>query len=132
LGTAGVKHYLNLKEKGTYNVWVLPVSVFILLSACFVSAPKKNLGECTKTISMNEVTAIINKRCIQCHSKKPTDDVISAPPNGVVYETPADIIKLKDKIMDRVVINKSMPQNNKTNITQEERDIIRCWIEQNR
>ena len=130
LGTAGVKHYLNLKEKGQYNVWVLPVSVFILLSACFISAPPANFGECNKKISINEVTTIINKRCIQCHSTKPTDDAISAPPNGVVYETPADIVKMKDKIMDRVVINKSMPQNNKTNITQEERDMLRCWIEQ--
>jgi uncharacterized membrane protein len=32
--------------------------------------------------------------------------------------------------MQRVVISKTMPQNNKTNITQEERDVIRCWIDQ--
>ncbi|MFZ4058119.1 MAG: urate hydroxylase PuuD, partial [Ferruginibacter sp.] len=38
LGTAGVKHYLNLKEKGQYTVLVLPVSILILLSAAFISA----------------------------------------------------------------------------------------------
>jgi uncharacterized membrane protein len=37
---------------------------------------------------------------------------------------------MKDKIMERVVITKTMPQNNKTNITPAERDAIRCWIEQ--
>jgi uncharacterized membrane protein len=47
-----------------------------------------------------------------------------------VYETPADIIKLKDKIMQRVVVTKTMPPNNKTNLTEAERDVIRCWIEQ--
>ena len=36
LGAAGVKHYLNLKEKKQLNVWILPVSVLILLSACFI------------------------------------------------------------------------------------------------
>ena len=36
----------------------------------------------------------------------------------------------KELIMQRVVITKTMPQNNKTNMTEKERDIIRCWIEQ--
>ena len=130
LGTAGVKHYLNLKEKGRYNVWVLPVSVMIILAACFVSAPPKDAAACSKTVSFAEVNTIINKRCITCHSAKPTDNVYTAPPNGVVYDTPQDIVKLKDKIMQRVVITKTMPQNNKTGITPEERDIIRCWIDQ--
>ncbi len=130
LGTAGVKHYLNLKEKGKYNVYVLPVSVLILLAASFVSAPQKDNTACSKTVSFTEVNAIINKRCITCHSSKPTDDVYTAPPNGVVYDTPQDIVKLKDKIMQRVVITKTMPQNNKTGITPQERDVIRCWIDQ--
>jgi uncharacterized membrane protein len=39
-------------------------------------------------------------------------------------------VKLKDKIMERVVITKTMPQNNKTNMTPDERETIRCWIEQ--
>ena len=79
---------------------------------------------------MSEVLAIVNTRCVSCHSSKPTDDVYKAPPNGVVYDTPDDIVKKKDLIMQRVVITKTMPQNNKTNITQKERDLIRCWIEQ--
>ena len=30
--------------------------------------------------------------------------------------------------MQRVVVTKTMPQNNETNMTQEERDIIGSWI----
>jgi len=85
---------------------------------------------CTQQVSMSQVNMIVQKRCIQCHSSHPTDDVFKAPPNGVVYDTPEDIIRLKDKIMQRVVVTKTMPQNNKTEITQEERDLIKCWIEQ--
>ncbi|MEO5890772.1 MAG: urate hydroxylase PuuD [Ferruginibacter sp.] len=130
LGTAGVKHYLNLKEKGRYNVWVLPVSVLILLAACFITAPPKDEGACDKTMNFAEINRIITTRCISCHSSKPTDDVYTAPPNGVVYDTPEDIVKMKDKIMQRVVVTKTMPQNNKTGITPRERDMIRCWINQ--
>jgi uncharacterized membrane protein len=130
LGAAGVKHYLNLKEKKQLNVWILPVSVVILLAACFITAPSTNPYECKKEVSITEVQAIVQKRCIQCHSASPTDDVYKTAPNGVMYDTPEDIFKKKDLIMQRVVITKTMPQNNKTNITEEERNIIRCWIEQ--
>lgn len=130
LGTAGVKHYLNLREKGQLSVWVLPVSVIILLAGAFISAPPKDLGACNSKIEFSEVNAIIQERCVSCHSSKPTDDVYKAPPNGVMYDTPDDIVRKKELIMQRVVITKTMPQNNKTNITQKERDVIRCWIEQ--
>lgn len=130
LGAAGVKHYLNLREKGQIAVWVLPVSVLILLAGAFISAPPKDPGACNTKIEFSEVNAIVQERCISCHSSKPTDDVYRAPPNGVVYDTPEDIVKKKDLIMMRVVVTRTMPQNNKTNITQKERDIIRCWIEQ--
>jgi uncharacterized membrane protein len=129
LAAAGIKHYLNLKERGQYNIWVMPVSVLILLAVAFVTAPPKP-GECKENISFAEVNTIITTRCIQCHSARPTDDVYTAPPNGVTYDTPENILKLKDKIMQRVVITKTMPQNNKTGMTPAERDVIRCWIEQ--
>jgi len=129
-GAAGVKHYLNLKEQQNLNVWILPVSVVILLAACFISAPSTNPYECKKEVSITEVQEIIQKHCVQCHSSAPTDDVYKTAPNGVKYDTPQDIYNKRDLIMQRVVITKTMPQNNKTNITEEERNTIRCWIEQ--
>ena len=76
------------------------------------------------------MNSIINKRCASCHSTKPTDDIYKAPPNGVTYDVPQNIVNLREKIMQRVVITQTMPQNNKTGMTMEERDVIRCWIEQ--
>lgn len=130
LGAAGVKHYLNLKEKKDLNVWILPVSVVILLAACFISAPSTNPYECKKEVSFAEVNEIIQKRCVQCHSASPTDDANKVAPNGVMYDTPESIVAKKDLILQRVVITKTMPQNNKTNMTDEERNTLRCWIEQ--
>ena len=132
-----MKHWLNLREKHQTDtaVWVLPAAVALLLGVVFVTAPPAQpagaaTANCTQQVSMSQVNMIVQKRCIQCHSKNPTDDVFKSPPNGVVYDTPEDIIRLKDKIMQRVVITKTMPQNNKTQITQEERDLIGCWISQ--
>ncbi len=129
IGAAGVKHWLNLREQGKLTVWVLPVSVIILLAVAYMTAPQLSTTKCS-TISFAEVNAIVQQRCISCHSSKPTDDVYTAPPNGVKYDTPLEIAAKKDLIMQRVVVTKTMPQNNKTNMTPEERDVIRCWIEQ--
>ena len=130
LGAAGVKHYLNLREKKQQSIWVMPVSVIILLAACFISAPEKNPEACKSTVSFAEVNIIIQSRCVSCHSAKPTDDINKVAPNGVMYDTPEDIVKKKELIIQRVVLTKTMPQNNKTNMTEEERKLIRCWIEQ--
>ena len=108
----------------------MPISVLILLAGAFISAPPKDPGACNSKIEFSEVNTIIQARCTSCHSSKPTDDVYTAPPNGVVYDTPDDIVRKKELIMQRVVVTKTMPQNNKTNMTDKERDIIRCWIEQ--
>ena len=129
IGSAGIKHWLNLREKGQLSVWILPASVIILLAVAYVTAPQTSHVKC-KEVSFAEVNMIVQQRCLSCHSSRPTDDVYSAPPNGVVYDTPADIVKKKELIMQRVVVTSTMPQNNKTNMTPEERDLVRCWIEQ--
>ncbi|SFZ89346.1 Uncharacterized membrane protein [Flaviramulus basaltis] len=132
LGTAGVKHYLNIREKGQLSVLVMPISVLILLGAAFMTAPVKPKYEnCIETVSFNDVVLIINKRCITCHSSNPTDAIWKVAPNGVKYDTAEQIYNLKDKIFQRAVVSKNMPfNNNQTGMTQEERDMINCWMSQ--
>ena len=122
------KHFLNLIEKGQYAAWFFPVSVLMLLSITYITAPKVSTEACDSQVPFTQIYNIINERCTTCHSSQPTDKVWTAPPNGVVYDTADDIVKMSEKIMQRVVITKTMPQNNQTGITPEERDLIRCWI----
>jgi len=129
LGAAGIKHWLNLRERGQLSVWILPVSIMVLLATAYITRPATVNTKC-KEISFAEVNTIFQQRCVSCHSSRPTDNVYTAPPNGVVYDVPNDIIKKKDLILQRVVITKTMPLNNKTGMTPEEREVIRCWIEQ--
>ena len=132
LGTAGVKHYLNIREKGELSVWVMPISVIILFGMAFMTAPvKPEFENCKELVSFAEVQTIINNRCTICHSSNPSDTVWKVPPNGVKYDTPEQIYNLRDKIFQRVVVSKNMPfNNNQTKMTDEERDLINCWINQ--
>jgi uncharacterized membrane protein len=132
LGTAGIKHYLNIREKGQLSVWVFPISVIILLGMAFITAPvKPKYEDCKEAVTLAEIQTIINNRCTECHSANPTDNVWKAAPNGVKYDTAEQIYNLRDKIFLRVVVSKNMPfNNNQTQMTQEERDMINCWINQ--
>ncbi len=130
LASAIIKHYHNLLEKGEPLVWLLPVGIAMMLGVVFITAPEVKDTECREQVTFTQVYPIFIERCNSCHSSKPTDDLWSAPPNGVVYDTPEDIVKMKDKIMLRAVLTETMPQNNKTGMLPEERELIRCWIEQ--
>jgi len=128
IGAAGIKHWLNLREQGRLSIWIMPASVILLLAVAYVTAPQQSNTKC-RDVGFTEVNNIIQQRCVQCHSSRPTDNVYTTAPNGVKYDTPQEILAKKDLIMQRVVITKTMPQNNKTNMTPEERDAIRCWLE---
>ena len=129
LGSTGIKHWLNLREKGQLSIWILPASVILLLATSYATRPPSTNIKC-REISFTEINVIVQERCVSCHSARPTDKVYTVAPNGVVYDTPLDIVKKKELILQRVVLTHTMPQNNKTNMTLEERDAIRCWIEQ--
>lgn len=130
LSSAVFKHYLNLKERGQQASWIVPIAAVMMIGVAFATAPVSNLDACEEEVSFTDVYNIMSVRCLSCHSSQPTDDVNKVAPNGVKYDTPEEIVKMKDKIMQRTVMTKSMPQNNKTGMTPEERALIGCWIEQ--
>ena len=130
LGSAGIKHYLNLREKEQLSVWVLPISIVMLLAVAFMTAPQVKTEGCEEEVTFEQVNTIIQNRCIVCHSATPKDKVWKVAPNGVKYDTKEQIFNLKDKIFQRVVVSKNMPFANQTKMTQEERDVIECWVNQ--
>ncbi|MBP7437857.1 MAG: hypothetical protein KBA16_09075, partial [Bacteroidia bacterium] len=78
----------------------------------------------------SQVAPIFQERCISCHSAKPTDDVQKIAPNGVMFDTPDQIKKMADRILVRAVQTHTMPQANKTGMTEAERQLIGDWINQ--
>ena len=48
-------------------------------------------------------------------------------PGGVAFDTPEQIMALKDRILDRAVTTQTMPPANKTRMTDEERAALRAW-----
>ncbi|MCF6361636.1 MAG: urate hydroxylase PuuD [Cyclobacteriaceae bacterium] len=128
LASAGIKHYWNLIERGERTKYILPVSVIALLSLVMVTSPLMDkLDKDVAPVSFQEVQTIINARCIQCHSVVTTDDQWTIAPNNIVFDTPNQIKAMADRMMIRVSTN-TMPLGNKTNMTNEEREVLKIWI----
>ena len=131
LAGAGARHYINMHEKGRNLNWLIPTVGVALISLMIITAPqKRKTGKDAPPVAFSQVQPIFQTRCVPCHSSHPTDDTQTTAPNGVMYDTPAQIQKMADKILVRAVQTKTMPQGNKTNITEEERELIGNWIEQ--
>ena len=88
------------------------------------------LNDPGEPVAFTQVYSVMQERCMSCHSSAPTDADWSSPPNGVMFDTPEQIVAKSEQIMQRAVVTKTMPQNNKTGMTAEERDLLRRWIVQ--
>lgn len=104
-----------------------------LVAVVVVTAPQRgpgtgDRGPVATAVSFGEARAVINRRCLQCHSQYPTDDVFKAAPNGVMYDTPEEIARYAPRIRERAVVQQTMPLGNKTGITHDERAALDRWI----
>ncbi len=139
LAGAGVRHFMNVKNK--FSGIVLTASAATIVALFFMTSPKQtNTADAslvnssdnavTDKVTFTQAREVITKRCTTCHSAKPTDDIFSVAPVGVMFDTSEQIKMRIDRIRDRVVINRTMPLGNKTKITEEERQLLGKWIEQ--
>jgi uncharacterized membrane protein len=101
------------------------LALLLVLAAC--GGGSDDDGAAAGQASLDEVQQIVERRCVQCHSDKPTIEGYEQAglPN---FEVAANIEANKDAIYQVVVVQKRMPFNsNVTKMTQEERDRVASW-----
>ena len=130
LASVAVRHYINLHEKGQRAAWMIPFAVIALIALVLVTAPAPSSRKSSAPVAFSQVKPIFKARCQNCHSANPTDDLQKVAPGGVMFDTPEQIQKMSARILVRAVQTKTMPQANKTGITEEERELIGLWIDQ--
>jgi len=127
-----IRHFFNLKHKGKI-AWGYPAAGVVILAAVAVAiAPRpaaKQSGGGVDPAQFAKVRAIINQRCVECHSDKPTQPGFATAPAGMLLQTPELIHKNATKVYLQAVQLKAMPLGNLTNMSDEERAIIGAWYE---
>jgi uncharacterized membrane protein len=129
LVSVSIRHYINRYEQGFRMTHLLVLGFIGLLALMVVTAPHQS-NRTGAPVAFSSVEPLFKKHCVGCHAAAPTDESQKTAPNGVMFETPEQIKRMTDKILVRVVQTHSMPQGNKTGMTEEERALIGEWISQ--
>ena len=138
---AWIRFFFNLRHTGKTQPGILISGAIAMLAiALWVSWPKSN-SEVTRSpqneslpsdsaASPNDerITVLVNKHCVSCHSRTPTDAIFKIAPLGVVLDNWEDIVRYAPQIVRRAAITKDMPFLNKTEMSEEERAEIALWF----
>ena len=65
----------------------------------------------------------------QLVSTVPTDPLFRAAPNGIAFDTPQQIRALSARILERAVVQRTMPFASRSGMTEAEREVLKRWIE---
>lgn len=119
----------NAGKTGSHQTAILIYAVMIGVGAMGFASYRPNANlEAMSPVEFVQVQAIVAHRCQSCHSANPTDTAYKAPPKGVAFDTPDQIMRMAPQIERMVVLTKAMPIGNKTGMLPEERDMIAKWI----
>jgi uncharacterized membrane protein len=125
---AWIRHFFNLRHAGR-TVWSIPVTAALAIAGVAVAIRPSERGGGTAaagTVSFTRAQAIVEQRCVPCHSAHPTK--VSVAPKGIVFDTPSQIKSQASLIESVAVTTKIMPIGNATGMTQGERDELGAWI----
>lgn len=135
LVSAWIRHFFNLRHHGISRPSILIFGAIAMAAiAWWVSKPVNTQAvettqEVTTSAPVESVVNVIQKHCVACHSKSPTDDIFVIAPMGVVLDTWQDIERWAPHIYRRTAVTKDMPMMNKTNMQAHERQVIADWFE---
>ncbi|HYH96241.1 urate hydroxylase PuuD [Hyalangium sp.] len=128
----GMKYIMNFRAR-THPV-VFTGTAVALLGVAVMTAPQAAeidpaLAAGPK-VSFATAQAIVQTRCVTCHAEKPTNPSFTAPPLGVMLDTPERLQAHAQRVFVRTVQTETMPLGNMTSMNEPERKLLGAWIAQ--
>jgi uncharacterized membrane protein len=94
-----------------------------------VGATSCETGRGKRPVGYAEARTVVNRRCIECHSERPTNNAFPIAPQGVMLDTAPRMKQYAQRIEARVVVERTMPLANMSGMTDEERWVLGRWVE---
>ena len=89
----------------------------------------REAGRRWRTIPYGEARAVIDRRCVECHSERPTNRAFPFPPKGVKLDTAQQMKQYAKRIEASVTVERTMPIANMSNMTEDERWLLGRWVQ---
>ena len=131
-GGATIRHVLNIRF--TFPAWRGALggaiaSTIVLLAVLMRIGARDSLpvGRSSTPVTFADVRHVVDRRCASCHASEPSDMSSGPAPGGVKFDTPGDIVRHAARIRERAVVTRTMPPNNKSRITDDERAVLARW-----
>ncbi|MED5618096.1 urate hydroxylase PuuD [Ideonella sp. BN130291] len=128
LGGALIRHFFVARHKakvqGRRPPWAAAAVGTALLAALVVAlapAPAPRAAAQAAPVSLAQVKAVIDQRCVVCHNAQLSN-------KNVMLHTEALIGQHAQAIYQQAVVARTMPLNNATGITDEERALLGRWV----
>ncbi|MFZ5670723.1 MAG: urate hydroxylase PuuD [Pseudomonadota bacterium] len=132
IGASGwtIRHFFNRRNAGSSQPMILVNGVMIFVAVMILAGATRARPAAPPAagVSFSEARAIIEEHCAACHAASPTHAGFPTAPNGVAYDTEAEIRRYAGRIYERAVATDSMPLGNETGMTRAERDRLGAWI----
>jgi uncharacterized membrane protein len=127
-----IRHYFNRRHAGV-NLWPIPIVAAAGLAGIALAirpgggavAP----AQAGPSVSDARVQAVVQQRCVPCHSMTPTRAGFASAPQGIELDTVGEIRSRAEDIRRVAVETKAMPLGNVTGMTQAERELLGRWID---
>ncbi|GLS19754.1 membrane protein [Labrys miyagiensis] len=75
-----------------------------------------------------QVSDVLTRRCTVCHATTPVWQGINTPPKGILLDTPTNVARNAHEVLIQAVMTHAMPPNNVTEMTMDERHVLRDWL----
>jgi uncharacterized membrane protein len=128
LAGALIRHSFVVRHKalasGKRVPWeyaVTGTAVLIGLAVWLAPAPRA-AAAVQPPVTLAQVAALAQQRCVICHNAQ-------VQQKGVALHTPELVQQHAQRVYQQVVVLKLMPMNNATQITDEERALVKRWFE---
>jgi len=125
----GIRHWFNIRHLEKHSPLVLPLSLLLLAALIFALRPEPKLDFVDEVTfpSTAAIMPVIQARCVTCHAAKPDYPGFAAAPLGVLLEGEEAVDLQALIIFNAVIVKRSMPLANSTQMSDEERDLIARW-----
>lgn len=133
-----IRHFMNIRF--TWKPWFAASTATMAGAAVLIfgiyhftgqsAAAASQTGDTGEPVEFVQAWAVIQSRCLPCHSTTPSRPEFSALTGGVHFDQPTELKAYAERVKIRVVTQETMPLANLTEMTPEERALVGRWVDQ--